>query len=271
MDGPMALKALRTPMRTLRREIWNAANRRPRFWLPVAAALGVAAALSLMLWGLSDPLARFQLHAGNFRLWILSFGALAPLIYTGAFSLQILLAPVPGNFMGLMGGYLFGAALGTLYSVAGLTVGAGLAMLIARRFGRPLLERFFSPARLAHWEKKLRVRSPVTWWLIFFFPVPDLAFYAAGLTSAPLRLLLAAVLTGRGLSLFLANFFGSWTTRLSPEWLMVRWTLVAVMALLIYWQQRRIRLHFLLAVRRGRRWMRRRRRSPVSAPRTAAD
>ena len=148
----MALKALRTPMRTLRREIWNAANRRPRFWLSVVATLGVAAALSLMLWGLSDPLARFQLHAGNFRLWILSFGALAPLIYTGAFSLQILLAPVPGNFMGLMGGYLFGAALGTLYSVAGLTLGAGLAMLIARRFGRPLLERF-GPARLAHWEK----------------------------------------------------------------------------------------------------------------------
>jgi len=263
----MTLKALGTPVRNLWREVWGAVLRRPRLWLAVAVAFGSAAALGLMLWGLSDPLARFQLHAGNFRLWILSFGALAPLIYTGAFSLQILLAPVPGNFMGLMGGYLFGAALGTLYSVAGLTLGAGLAMLIARRFGRPLLERFFAPAHLAHWEKKLRVRSPVTWWLIFFFPVPDLIFYAAGLTSAPLRLLLIAVLTGRGLSLFLANFFGSWTTRLSPEWLIVRWTLVLALALLIYWQQRCIRLYFLLAVRRGRRWMRRRRRAPVSASR----
>jgi len=249
----MALKALRTPARSIEQLIRSTVWRRPRLWWGVAASLALAALLSLMLWRLSDPLADLLLRAANLRLWILSFGALAPLVYTGIFSLQILLAPLPGNFMGLMGGYLFGTLFGTLYSGAGLALGAGLAMLIGRRFGRPLLERFFAPSQLDYWENKLRIQSPITWWLIFFFPVPDLIFYAAGLTSAPLRMLLLAVLTGRGLSLFLANFLGYWTTRLSPEWLMIKWTLILAFALLIYWRQRSIRLYTHLAMRRLRR------------------
>ena len=88
--------------------------------------------------------------AGDVRLWILSFGALAPLVYMAMFSLQILLAPVPGQFMAVTSGYLFGTIWGSLYSIAGLMLGAGLAMLIARKFGRPLLERFFSPITVAN-------------------------------------------------------------------------------------------------------------------------
>ena len=253
----MTLKASKTPAHSIERLNRMTALRRPRLWLAVVAASGLVAVFGLIIWQLSDPLARVLLRAGNLRLWILSFGSLAPLVYTGIFSLQILLAPLPGNLMGVMGGYLFGAALGTLYSFVGLIVGAGLAMLIARRFGRPLLERFFDPSQLDFWENKLRMRSPITWWLIFFFPVPDLVFYAAGLTSAPLRLLLMAVLTGRGLGLFLANSFGYWTTRLSPEWLIAKWTLILLIGLLIYWRQRHIRLYALLAVRRLRRARRR--------------
>lgn len=251
----MALKALKTPARSIEQMFRTTVWRKPRLYLGIAAVLALAAVLSLMLWQLSDPLARLLLQAANLRLWILSFGALAPLVYTGIFSLQILLAPLPGNFMGLMGGYLFGALLGTLYSGVGLALGAGLAMLIARHFGRPLLERFFAPSQLDYWENRLRIQSPITWWLIFFFPVPDLIFYAAGLTSAPLRLLLLAVLTGRGLSLFLANFLGYWTIRLSPEWLIIKWTLILTFALLIYWRQRSIRLYAHRAIHRLHRFI----------------
>ncbi|MFQ5857001.1 MAG: hypothetical protein ACE5LU_15415 [Anaerolineae bacterium] len=39
------------------------------------------------------------------RAWVQSFGPLAPLAYIALFVAQILLAPLPGAFMGLMGGY----------------------------------------------------------------------------------------------------------------------------------------------------------------------
>ena len=193
------MKATRQPQGAL----WRVRSllRRRQFWLLAIGTLG----LVLIVWLLSDPLMGLIVRAGDVRLWILSFGALAPLVFTAMFSLQILLAPVPGQFMAVTSGYLFGTIWGSLYSIAGLVLGAGLAMLIARKFGRPLLERFFGPSQLRKWEHKLSIRSPITWWLLFLFPMPDLVFYAAGLTTVPLRALLVALILGRGLGLVLSN------------------------------------------------------------------
>jgi uncharacterized membrane protein YdjX (TVP38/TMEM64 family) len=225
-----------------RREVW-------------AFAAGVIA-LAIGLWWVSEPFAQLMGQAGRVRAWILTFGPLAPLVYTGLFSFQILLAPVPGQFMGVMGGYLFGALLGTVYSIAGMMVGGGLAMWLGRRFGRPWLERFFAHAELVHWEKKLRVRSGLTWWLLFLFPVPDLVFYVAGLSSASMRTLLLALLAGRGLGLLFANTVGSWSAHLSPEWLLAKWAIIAIGAGVLYLNQRKLRLTLLVSARRLRRWWR---------------
>ncbi len=179
--------------------------KRREFWL----LLGGGALLTLLLWWLIEPFGAMMAQIGDLREWILTFGAMAPLVYIGIFSLQILFAPIPGQFLGVMGGYLFGVFFGSLYSITGMALGAGLAIWLGRRFGRPLLERFFDPTQLALWEKKMRMRSAFTWWLLFLFPVPDLIFYAAGLSSTSLRTLLIALIAGRGLGLLLANIDGA--------------------------------------------------------------
>jgi uncharacterized membrane protein YdjX (TVP38/TMEM64 family) len=228
--------------------------KRREFWL----LLGGALVLALLLWWLSEPFSVMLARVGDLRGWILTFGAMAPLVYIGVFSLQILIAPLPGQFMGVMGGYLFGALLGSLYSITGLAMGAGLAIWLARRYGRPLLERFFDPAQIAFWEKKMRTRSGFTWWLLFLFPMPDVIFYVAGLSSTSLRTLLVALIAGRGLGLFLANSMGHWTAISAPEWVMVQWAVVGFLAAVIYLYQRRVRLLTLVTARRMRRWSRRR-------------
>jgi uncharacterized membrane protein YdjX (TVP38/TMEM64 family) len=116
------------------------------------------------------------------------------------------------------------------------------------------LERFFDPAQLATWEKKMRMRSGFTWWLLFLFPVPDLVFYVAGLSSTPLRTLLIAVVAGRGLGLFLANTMGHWTANTAPEWVLVKWAVVGLLVSIVYLNQRQFRLLALLTARRVRRW-----------------
>jgi uncharacterized membrane protein YdjX (TVP38/TMEM64 family) len=158
--------------------------------------------------------------------------------------------------MGVMGGYLFGVILGSLYSITGLVVGAGLAIWLARRFGRPFLERFFDPLQLASWEKRMRTRSGFTWWLLFLFPVPDVIFYVAGLSSTSLRTLLIALIAGRGLGLFLANSMGHWTANSAPQWVLAQWLIVGVLAGFIYLYQRRVRLVALVTARRVRHWSR---------------
>jgi uncharacterized membrane protein YdjX (TVP38/TMEM64 family) len=128
---------------------------------------------------------------------------------------------------------------------------------LGRRFGRPLLERFFDPAQLAEWEKKARTRSGFPWWLLYLFPVPDLIFYVAGLSSTSLRTLLVALIAGRGLGLFLANTMGHWTATSTPQFVLAQWIIVALLAGTIYLYQRRLRLVALVMARRVRRWSRR--------------
>jgi uncharacterized membrane protein YdjX (TVP38/TMEM64 family) len=211
----------------------------------------------MLVWWVSEPFCTMLARIGNLRDWILAFGATAPLVYIGVFSLQILIAPLPGQFLGVMGGYLFGVMLGSLYSITGLALGAGLAIWLGRRFGRPLLERFFEAQQLAYWEKKMRTRSGFTWWLLFLFPVPDVIFYIAGLSSTSLRTLLIALIAGRGLGLFLANTMGHWTATGTPQWVLGQWAVVGLLAGFIYLYQRRVRLLALVTARRVRHWSRR--------------
>jgi uncharacterized membrane protein YdjX (TVP38/TMEM64 family) len=231
--------------------------KRSEFWLGAAAIIGVG----FLFWLISEQLIVLIEQAASARSLITTFGPLAPLAYIALFAAQILIAPFPGQFMGVMSGYLFGVFWGSLYSIAGLALGAGLAMAIARRYGQPLVERFFGAGQVRQWERKLRMRSPVTWGLMFVFPVPDLAFYVAGLSRVPFSQLLFAVIIGRSLGLIFANIFGNLSAALPPEWVLAKWAIVLIVAFFVYRYQRAIRFWVLMSVRRfqqiARRWRRR--------------
>jgi uncharacterized membrane protein YdjX (TVP38/TMEM64 family) len=231
--------------------------KRGEFWLSAAAILG----LGFLLWLVSEQLIVLIEQAATARSLITTFGPLAPLAYIALFAAQILIAPFPGQLMGVMSGYIFGMFWGSLYSIVGLALGAGLAMGIARRYGQPRVDRFFGAGQVRQWERKLRMRSPVTWGLMFVFPVPDLVFYVAGLSRVPFGQLLFAVIAGRSLGLIFANIFGNLSAALPPEWVLVKWAVVLVVALFAYRYQRPIRFWVLVSVRRlqqiSRRWRRR--------------
>jgi uncharacterized membrane protein YdjX (TVP38/TMEM64 family) len=234
--------------------------RRADFWLWIMAV----AVAAVGLWYVSEHLVGLLEYVASARNEIAGLGPLAPLLYITVFAGQILIAPLPGQFLGVMSGYLFGAFWGSLYSIIGLAVGAGVAMLIARRFGRPLLERFFEGEQIRHWERRLRMRSPVTWAMLFILPVPDFVFYIAGLSRVPLQHLMVAVIAGRSVGLIIANLIGMFSAILPPEWVLVKWFGLAAGALLVYLYQRQIRLSLLLSMRWLRRSLRRIRRSRFS-------
>jgi uncharacterized membrane protein YdjX (TVP38/TMEM64 family) len=183
----------------------------------------------------------------------MGFGPLAPLMYVLFYAAQILVAPLPGNFLAVLAGYLFGFWGGLLLSLIGLTIGACLAVTIARRFGRPLLERFFNHAELVRWERKLRLRSPLVWYVFFLFPVPDLVMYVAGLGTLQLRWLLPAILLGRATGILIGITLGNFTAILPPQWVVLQWVLLVVLGSFALRFQRPLRYYMLTGLRRGRR------------------
>ncbi len=227
--------------------------RRADFWLTVTAI----SVVGLLLWRYNLPILQIIERAPQSRVWIESYGPLAPLAYIGLYSMQIVVAPLPGNLMGILAGYLFGIVWGALYSVVALTIGISIAVGLSRLFGRPLLERFVSDDLLEKWESKLRIRSPLLWTILFMFPVPDAFIYVAGLSSLPLRTLIPAIVVGRSTGIIFANVMGGWSARLPTHWLIVNWTLFLAGATVLYLYQRRLKLYTLLGYRQWRQTVRR--------------
>ncbi len=80
-----------------------------------------------------------KLTPDSIRVFVLSFGALAPIVYIAIYSI----APVfmiPGTFISFIAGVAFGGFYGTIYTVIGATFGASLAFLTARYLGREFIE-----------------------------------------------------------------------------------------------------------------------------------
>ena len=235
-------------------------------WRDSGIVFLLLAAVGLLLWWLTEPLSNALAAASDIRNWIISTGPLAPIAYVVFFAAQILIAPLPGSFLSVFGGYLFGFGSGLLLSLVGLAVGASLAILIGRKLGRPLLERFFEHSHLIRWERKLRLRSPLLWFVLFLFPMPDLVMYVAGMGTTPLRWLLPAILLSRSIGVLIGISVGNATANWPAEWVLAQWTLLLVLGGLAYRFQRLIRYHVLVNVRRLRRGVRILFRAPLGTP-----
>lgn len=221
--------------------------------LLIVLAMG---AVMAAVWLLREPLRSMMATADDVRTWLITLGPLAPAGYFAFYAAQIIFAPLPGSFLSVFGGYLFGFWWGLLLSLAALCLGVSIAVWIARRFGRGLLERFFPHEELVKWERKLSLRSPIPWFVLFLFPVPDTAVYIAGLSSLSLRVLLPAILIGRGANVALGIAIGNASNVLPAEIVIVKWMVLFLVGGIALRYQRLIRYWILTGVRRARRVLR---------------
>jgi uncharacterized membrane protein YdjX (TVP38/TMEM64 family) len=235
-------------------------------WRDSGILVLLLAAMAVLVWWLNEPVSAVLDAAGDVRTWIISFGPLAPIAYVAFFAAQILIAPLPGSFLSVMGGYLFGFGAGLVLSLLGVTLGVTLALLIGRKLGRPMLERFFERSDLIRWERKLRLRSPLIWFVLFLFPLPDLVIYVAGMGTTPLRWLAPAILLARGIGILIGSSVGTATAHLPAAFVLLQWLLLVALGALAYRFQRPLRYHLLINLRRSRRTVRSLFRAPLGSP-----
>jgi uncharacterized membrane protein YdjX (TVP38/TMEM64 family) len=185
--------------------------------------------------GIRDPVA--------IREWVLAFGPLAPVVLVALQVLQVLVAPVPGQALAVVGGYLFGPLAGTVYSLVGTTIGSAVAFTLSRRFGRPYVTGLVGEQRLARFDAFLDSTGVVGVFVLFLVPGPwpdDAVCFVAGVSAIRIPRLVAAAVLGRGPSILFASVVGAQLA--SRQFVLVGAVLVvfAVMWVVAFYHRRRL-------------------------------
>lgn len=143
--------------------------------------------------------APFVFDSSELRLWIEGFGVFAPLVFIFLQAAQVVIAPIPGQVVALVAGYLFGPVYGTIYSLTGVLIGSAIAFSLAKRYGRSFVERVIDDAIIDRFDAFVeRVGAPGLFAFVIIPGLPDDAIcFLSGLTTWRLRTFLAVIAVGR--------------------------------------------------------------------------
>jgi uncharacterized membrane protein YdjX (TVP38/TMEM64 family) len=177
----------------------------------------ITVAAAVWIW--REPLGVLLGDRERLQAWVARLGPWGPLATIGLNVAQVILAPIPGQFVGVMNGYLYGVAAGTLYSMIGLIIGTAAAMILGRRFGRPLVERLLPEDQLTRWDDITAHQGPWFFFLVFLFPfVPDdVTCFLVGLSPLSIPRMLILTTLGRLPGVFVSCWVGARAAAL-PWW-----------------------------------------------------
>ncbi len=185
--------------------VQESASQPALLWLKIILGILLAAALAALLYWYCqgewrELFLRFKYLFSFKRLrdFILSFGAYSALVFLVIQALQVVLAPIPGEVTGFVGGYLYGKIGGIFLSTAGLTLGSVLSFEIARVFGMKLVRKVVKQETMDRFDYFVTHRGVHIAFILFLVPgfPKDSLCYLLGLTHL------------RRLDFLLMNIFG---------------------------------------------------------------
>jgi uncharacterized membrane protein YdjX (TVP38/TMEM64 family) len=155
--------------------------RKKSIWRPIA--LGIIIITFMVLAKVFNLGGRLE----ELKEWILSLGALGPLVYVLIYIGAVILA-IPGSFITIIAGAIFGSVLGVATVSVGSTIGASLAFLISRHIAREAIAQKLADNKKFHHLDQLTKRHGAIMVaitrLVPLFPF-NLLNYGFGLTLVP--------------------------------------------------------------------------------------
>ena len=154
----------------------------------IAAAVTLLG-LSAVLFIWTYPYVRdFTLHPESHRRfadWIESLGLWGPLAVLAIQVIQVVIAFLPGEPVEVLAGMVCGAWGGLFICLVGVLIGSSIVLFLVRRFGKPLVNLFYSDEQLYKYrfmQDEKRLERIV--FLVFFIPgtPKDILTYITGLT-----------------------------------------------------------------------------------------
>jgi uncharacterized membrane protein YdjX (TVP38/TMEM64 family) len=164
----------------------------------IAAAVGVAV-LAVGLYVLVSRYAGFLTDAEALRTWLDQFGVFAPIVFIGLQALQVVVAPIPGQVVALVAGFLFGSLWGTVYSLTGVLIGSAVAFSLSKRYGRSFVENVIHEDVVERFDGFVdTVGIPGLFAFVVIPGLPDDAIcFLSGLTKWSLPTFIGVIAVGR--------------------------------------------------------------------------
>ncbi len=130
-----------------------------------------------------------KIDAEPFRNWVEERGPLGVVVFILAMAASVLFAPVPNAPIFIVAGLAWGPVLGTVYCMAGLTLGSAAAFWVSRRFGRRHLPKLIGKKSAARLDGLVEdMGAKVVFWTRIMPGVNfDWISFVAGMTSVPFR------------------------------------------------------------------------------------
>lgn len=193
--------------------------------LPVlVGALAVSLALALLAWAARPylpqafvdfmaELARedFETRRMAIKAWFESWGAISAWVFLAVQFLQVVIAPVPGQFAGMLGGFVFGFWQGLGLNLLGNALGSLAAMLLTRFFGERVMRPFVPQRIQERFDATIHRGGLENFFMLFLLPgtPKDAICFMAGVTRLPLWKLMLANTLGRLPGLMVLTFTGA--------------------------------------------------------------
>jgi uncharacterized membrane protein YdjX (TVP38/TMEM64 family) len=170
------------------------------------------------------------------------WGILAPVIFIALQTLQVIIAPIPGEVTGILGGYLFGEWMGLLYSTIGLTVGSVAAFGVGRWLGAHYVRTLVSQET---WDKMgfiVEAEGSILCFIIYLIPgLPkDMVCYLFGISPMPLWIFTVVSTLGRIPGTWVLSAQGAQTAAGDYLQVMLLTAVVVAVALPLYSYRNRI-------------------------------
>jgi uncharacterized membrane protein YdjX (TVP38/TMEM64 family) len=210
-------------------------------WIGVAGLLLIGALLYFSF--SSNPLivkyrelARFYSSRREVKHLLERVGPYAPIVFILLQALQVVLAPIPGEATGLLGGWAFGTGLGFLYSTIGLTLGSVLAFGLGRWLGLPVVRRFVSEAVYHKFDFVARTGGELVALLFFLIPgfPKDYLCFLLGVSPLPFGTFVVITTFGRMPGTWLLSIQGAKVGSARYTEFVIFLTIAAAAALLAY-------------------------------------
>lgn len=164
----------------------------------IASAVGTSLMILCIIYGWHKGIFSSQ---ENLERFVSGFGILSGLVFVLIQIIQVIIPIIPGGISCLAGVVLFGAWAGFVYNYVGICIGSICVFLIAKRYGRPVMEKMFSQKLIAKYEHFTDTNHRFTklFAIAIFLPVApdDFLCYLAGTTNMSLRTFTTILLLGK--------------------------------------------------------------------------
>lgn len=175
-------------------------NRR-RFLVNIASALLILLLLFFVAVMMKDFYNGEFSSVETFQKYICKYGSFGPFVLTAFQAIQVIIPVLPGFLGCIAGSIMFGPAVGFWCNYIGIGGGSIIAFLLARRFGRPLVEVLFPSGKYDKWSGWISKSKSYTAFLFMAMLLPlfpdDYLCYLTGVSRMATRKFVWIIILGK--------------------------------------------------------------------------